>query len=119
MGIFRSNMDDVICNSANCTQRSGTVCMYFTPNVIGFVKWWEMRGRTCSMHESDYADSSEDGLRERQHLKDLSVHSGTGLALQWHVTSLDETGLIRPRTGTGRGRRCVALVNTVMNFWVP
>ena len=78
-----------------------------------------MRGRKCSTHESGYADSSDDGRRERRHLKDVGVHSGTGLALQWHVASLDETELIRPRTGTGWGRPCVALVNTVMNFWVP
>jgi len=63
-----------------------------------------MRGRTRSTHESDYADSSEDGRRERRHLKDLGVQSSTGLALQWHVTRLDETGLIRTRTGTGAGK---------------
>jgi len=78
--------------------------LYFTPNIIRFINWWEMRGRTCSTQDSDYAGSSEDGRRARRHLKDLSVHSGTGLALQWHVTSLDENGLIRPRTGTGEGK---------------
>jgi len=77
--------------------------LHFAPNIIRFINWWQMTGRTCSTHESDYADSSEDGRRERRYLKYLGVHSGTELELQWHVTSLDETGLMRPRTGIGEG----------------
>lgn len=37
-------------------------------------------------------------------MKDLGVQSNTGLALQWRVTRLDETGLIRPTSGTGAGK---------------